>query len=42
MHEGIRAIYETKDAEVATALDPVLLKFREYQYEHHLSLPLDL
>lgn len=42
MDPGIRAIYETKSPDVATALDPVLLKFREYMYEKHLSLPLDL
>lgn len=42
MDQGIRAIYETKEPEVATALDPLLLRFRDYQYEHHLCLPLDL
>ncbi len=42
MHEGIRAIYETREPEIAAALDPCLLRFRDYQYEHHLSLPLDL
>jgi hypothetical protein len=42
MDKGIRAIYETKEPDVATALDPVLLEFRAYQYEKHLSLPLEL
>ena len=42
MDKGIRAIYETNEPEIVAALDPVILKFREYQYEKHLSLPLDL
>ena len=42
MDKGIRAIYQTMEPEVAAVFDPILLKFRDYQYEHHLSLPLDL
>jgi hypothetical protein len=42
MNEGIRAIYETNASDVATALDPILFEFRAWQYEKHLSLPLDL
>jgi glutathione S-transferase len=42
MDKGIRVIYETNEPEIAAALDPVLLEFRAWQYEKHLSLPLDL
>lgn len=42
MHERVRPMYENCADEILAALDPVLFEYRDYQYEHHLALPLDL
>jgi len=42
MSPGIRAAFETRDAETAAALNPVLLRHRDMMYAEHLELPLSL
>ena len=42
MSPGLRAAFETRDAETEAALDPVLLEHRDMLYAEHLELPLSL
>jgi glutathione S-transferase len=42
MLPGIRAAFETRDAETEAALDPLLLQHRDMMYSEHLELPLSL
>ncbi len=42
MDPGIRAGFETLDAETAAALDPLLILHRDMMYARHLELPLSL
>ncbi len=42
MDPGMRAAFETRDAETEAALDPILLAHRDMMYAEHLELPLSL
>jgi glutathione S-transferase len=42
MSTAMRAAFETRDADTAAALDPVLLEHRDMMYAEHLELPLSL
>jgi len=40
--DGLRSIYVLDDDRVRTAMDPLLMKHRDFVYETHLELPLRL
>lgn len=42
MDPGVRAAFETLDAETEAALDPILIQHRDLMYARHLELPLSL
>jgi glutathione S-transferase len=42
MDAATRAAFETRDAQTAAALDPLLLAHRDMMYAQHLELPLSL
>ena len=42
MDPGTRAAFETVDASIAAALDPILFEHRDMMYSTHLELPLSL
>jgi glutathione S-transferase len=42
MDAGMRAAFETRDAQTEAALDPVLFEHRDMMYAKHLELPLSL
>jgi glutathione S-transferase len=42
MDPGIRAAFETLDADTAAAVDPLLIQHRDMMYAKHLELPLSL
>jgi len=42
MDPAMRAAFESRDASVAAALDPVLIEHRDMVYAEHLELPLSL
>ena len=42
MDAGTRAAFETRDAQTAAALDPILFEHRDMMYAEHLELPLSL
>ena len=42
MDAGTRAAFETRDAQTAAALDPILFAHRDMMYAEHLTLPLSL
>ncbi|HXY96351.1 MAG TPA: hypothetical protein VEH00_05195 [Steroidobacteraceae bacterium] len=42
MSASTRAAFETRDAQTAAALDPILLEHRDLMYAQHLELPLSL
>jgi hypothetical protein len=42
MDPGMRAAFETRDAETEAALDPIWLAHRDMMYAEHLELPLSL
>jgi glutathione S-transferase len=42
MDAATRAAFETRDAQTAAALNPVLLEHRDMMYARHLELPLSL
>jgi glutathione S-transferase len=41
MRKEARAVYQARDPEITSALDPILLAHREMVYQRHLSLPLE-
>lgn len=42
MPEAMRGQYELRDAPVREAATPALLEHRDFVYEHHLELPIDV
>ncbi|MBM3596594.1 MAG: hypothetical protein FJX35_00155 [Alphaproteobacteria bacterium] len=42
MDAGMRAAFETRDAETDAALDPIVIEHRDMMYAQHLELPLSL
>lgn len=42
MDDNTRVAFETRDAQTAAALDPILLEHRDMLYAQHLALPLSL
>jgi glutathione S-transferase len=42
MSASTRAAFETRDAQIDAALDPILLEHRDLMYAQHLELPLSL
>ena len=42
MDAGTRAAFETRDAQTARALDPILFEHRDMMYAEHLESPLSL
>ncbi len=42
MSDMMRAMYSSSDPVVQAALDPALLEHRDYVYEKHMGLPVDL
>ena len=41
MPDAIRAMYGTLDPVIESALDPILLRHRDFIYARHVGLPLD-
>jgi hypothetical protein len=42
MDASTRAAFETRDAQIEAALDPILFAHRDMMYAEHLELPLSL
>src|SRR5579863_887760 len=42
MEGGVRATFQTRDAQTEAALDPILFEHRDMMYAEHLELPLSL
>jgi hypothetical protein len=42
MEASMRQAFETRDAQIEAALDPILLEHRDMMYAEYLELPLSL